>query len=242
MIIAVVLVIVVSAGLLALGPSLDDRRGRRPPGTSQPTGTAAATVDVEALASIKFNATEYTAPAGIVRDQLQRRHRPHLAIQDPKYNGFQLEHRRRRPEDGQGQAGGRQVHDLLHRRRPRGAGHEGDDHRSSKPDATSAASSPGSRFVLLAAVLFAAAAAAVAATAAAQATSEPKGPPTETLTDRRRQLLLQARQRSRPTPGITTIKLDGDRRDPRPGVRRRQGPGFQLEATAAAAPRRRRST
>ena len=131
MIMALVLVIVVSAGLLSLGPSLDDGEGGARPATSQPTGPPTSTVDGRRRSpSITFNAdANYTAPAGIVADRLQRRRRPHARRSATRSSTASCSHRRRRPEDGQGRAEARQVHDLLHRPGPRGAGHEGDAHR-----------------------------------------------------------------------------------------------------------------
>ena len=56
----------------------------------QPTGPAKGTVAVQAEASIKFNATEFTAPAGIVQINYSGATGHTLAIQDPKFAGFLL--------------------------------------------------------------------------------------------------------------------------------------------------------
>jgi plastocyanin len=77
------------AGLVSLGPSLDEGEGGGG-GYVQPTGPAKGTVTVEALASIKFNATDYTAPAGIVQFDYTGATGHTLAIQDPKFDGFLL--------------------------------------------------------------------------------------------------------------------------------------------------------
>jgi plastocyanin len=85
------LFIVVSlAGLISLGPSFDDGEGGAAAGYVQPTGPAKGTVAVQAEPSIKFNATEFTAPAGIVQIDYSGATGHTLAIQDPKFNGFLL--------------------------------------------------------------------------------------------------------------------------------------------------------
>jgi plastocyanin len=84
-----VLLFVSMAGLVSLGPSLDEGEGGGG-GYVQPTGPAKGTVTVEALASIKFNATDYTAPAGIVQMDYTGATGHTLAIQDPKFDGFLL--------------------------------------------------------------------------------------------------------------------------------------------------------
>src|SRR6185437_644576 len=85
------LVILVSlAGLISLGPSFDDGEGGAAAGYVQPTGPAKGTVSVQAEPSIKFNATEFTAPAGIVQINYGGATGHTLAIQDPKFNGFLL--------------------------------------------------------------------------------------------------------------------------------------------------------
>ncbi len=89
MILGGVLVVVSLAGLLTLGPSLDTGEGGVA-GYVEPTGKAVGTVDVEALASIKFNATAYTAPVGIVQFDYSGATGHTLAIQDPKFDGFLL--------------------------------------------------------------------------------------------------------------------------------------------------------
>src|SRR6185437_10024495 len=71
-------ILVSLAGLISLGPSFDDGEG----------GAAAGYVQPEP--SIKFNATEFTAPAGIVQINYGGATGHTLAIQDPKFNGFLL--------------------------------------------------------------------------------------------------------------------------------------------------------
>jgi plastocyanin len=82
-------ILVSLAGLVALGPSFDDGEGGAT-GYVQPTGPAKGTVSVQAEPSIKFNATEFTAPAGIVQINYGGATGHTLAIQDPKFNGFLL--------------------------------------------------------------------------------------------------------------------------------------------------------
>ena len=79
----------VGAGLVSLGPSLNDGEGGTT-GYVAPTGPAKGSVAVEALASIKFNATEFTAPTGIVQLNYSGATGHTLAIQDPKFDGFLL--------------------------------------------------------------------------------------------------------------------------------------------------------
>ena len=82
-------VVVSLAGLVSLGPSFDEGDGGAA-GYVQPTGPAKGTVAVQAEASIKFNATEFTAPAGIVQINYSGATGHNLAIQDPKFAGFLL--------------------------------------------------------------------------------------------------------------------------------------------------------
>ncbi|HLM18620.1 MAG TPA: hypothetical protein VK549_12420 [Acidimicrobiia bacterium] len=89
MILGGVLILVSGAGLVSLGPSLDDGEGAAT-GYVAPTGPAKGTVAVEALASIKFDASEYTAPKGIVQFNYSGATGHTLAIQDPKFDGFLL--------------------------------------------------------------------------------------------------------------------------------------------------------
>jgi hypothetical protein len=88
-ILGAVLVLVSIAGLVSLGPSLDDSEGA-PTGYVQPTGKATSTVDMEALASIKFANDNVTAKKGIVQINYSGATGHTLAIQDPKFDGFLL--------------------------------------------------------------------------------------------------------------------------------------------------------
>ena len=105
------------------------RRGRRHRVRRIRPDRPRARSTVEALASIKFNATEFTAPAGIVQFNYSGATGHTLAIQDPKFDGFLLTTDAGGPKTGKVELDPGQVHHLLHRARPRGPGHEGDAHR-----------------------------------------------------------------------------------------------------------------
>jgi plastocyanin len=89
MILGAVLVFVSGAGLVSLGPSLNDGEGAAA-GYKAPTGPAASSVTVVAEASIKFNATAFSAKPGIVQLNYTGASGHTLAIQDPKFDGFLL--------------------------------------------------------------------------------------------------------------------------------------------------------
>lgn len=89
MILGGVLILVSGAGLVSLGPSLDEG-SESASGYVEPTGPAKGNVDVEALASIKFNSDAYSAPAGILQFNYSGATGHTLAIQDPKFDGFLL--------------------------------------------------------------------------------------------------------------------------------------------------------
>ena len=78
------------AGLVSLGPSLNDGEGAADRVRPRPPAPAKGSVSVEALASIKFNATEFTASPGIVQLNYSGATGHTLAIQDPKFDGFLL--------------------------------------------------------------------------------------------------------------------------------------------------------
>jgi hypothetical protein len=89
MILGAVLILISGAGLVSLGPSLNDGEGGTT-GYVEPTGPAKGSVDVEALASIKFDSDAFSAPAGIVQFNYSGATGHTLAIQDPKFDGFLL--------------------------------------------------------------------------------------------------------------------------------------------------------
>jgi hypothetical protein len=89
MVMGLLLVIIVSAGLLSLGPSLshgDEGGGPLP----QPGGAAAATVTVEALTDITFDAEDYPTQAGVVEVDLTGASGHTLQFRELSYQGFPL--------------------------------------------------------------------------------------------------------------------------------------------------------
>jgi plastocyanin len=89
MILAGVLVIVSGAGLVSLGPSLNDSEGGAT-GYVEPTGKPVSAVTVTAESSLKFDSTNYSAKPGIVQLNYTGATGHTLAIQDPKFDGFLL--------------------------------------------------------------------------------------------------------------------------------------------------------
>ena len=85
MILGGVFIVVSAAGLVSLGPSLDDGVAAAPA-----LGPAKATVAVVANANLTFDVKEYTAPAGVVRFDYSGPGGHTLAIQDPKFANFEL--------------------------------------------------------------------------------------------------------------------------------------------------------
>jgi plastocyanin len=83
-----VLIFVSGAGLVSLGPSLNDGEGGA--ASVYSTKPATGSVDVQALPSIKFNATEFTAKGPVVQFNYSGATGHTLAIQDPKFDGFLL--------------------------------------------------------------------------------------------------------------------------------------------------------
>jgi plastocyanin len=90
MLVSALFVLVIASGLTTIGPSEEKETGATS-GYVQPTGAPASTVSVTAEPQLKFNATEYTAKAGIVQINYIDGGGTHtLVIDDPKFNGFQL--------------------------------------------------------------------------------------------------------------------------------------------------------
>jgi plastocyanin len=90
-----VLILVSGAGLVALGPSLDDSEGGAASGYVAPPGPSVGTVSVTAGPGLSFNGVKftgnYTAPAGVVTIDYGGQSGHTLAIQDPKFDGFLLQ-------------------------------------------------------------------------------------------------------------------------------------------------------
>jgi Copper binding proteins, plastocyanin/azurin family len=89
-----IFVVVSLAGLVSLGPSLDEGEGASA-GYKEPAGKPAGTVSVTAGPGLTFNGVantgNYDAPAGIVQIDYGGASGHTLAIQDPKFDGFLLE-------------------------------------------------------------------------------------------------------------------------------------------------------
>jgi plastocyanin len=65
MVVGLIVVIVTGAGLLTLGPSITT--GEAAAGCEAPTAAPVGKLDVQALQSIKFNATNYDVPPGVIQ-------------------------------------------------------------------------------------------------------------------------------------------------------------------------------
>jgi len=90
MVMTLVLVIVVSAGLLALGPSLDTGEEEGSTQLAQPSGDPVGTVPVEALATIRFNKANYDAPEGIVEFDITGAAGHSFQFRTLDYKGFPI--------------------------------------------------------------------------------------------------------------------------------------------------------
>ena len=129
------LFVVAMAGLIALGPSLDDGQGGAAanPNIYVP-GPAASTVDVTAGPGLTLQrrrvhlATTTPRPASSQINYGGATGHT-LAIQDPKFNGFELGTDAGAKKAGNVKLAARHLHDLLHRARSRGRRHEGHHHR-----------------------------------------------------------------------------------------------------------------
>jgi plastocyanin len=85
-----VMIIVMSAGLLSLGPSEPEATAGGG-GFKEPAGPPVATLEVDALPSLSFQAKDFTVPAGIVQINYIDRGGTHtLVFQQPEFSGFQL--------------------------------------------------------------------------------------------------------------------------------------------------------
>jgi plastocyanin len=83
------MVLILSAGLLSLGPSEESKKASG--GFKQPTGPPVATLEVDALPSLSFQAKEFSLPPGIIQVNYVDRGGSHtLLFTDPKLSGFQL--------------------------------------------------------------------------------------------------------------------------------------------------------
>jgi len=86
--------VVAMAGLIALGPSLDDGSGGAATGYVPPTGAATSTVAISAGPGLTFDGVAFTgnydAKPGVVQVNYGGASGHTLAIQDPKFDGFLL--------------------------------------------------------------------------------------------------------------------------------------------------------
>jgi plastocyanin len=83
------MVVVVSAGLITLGPSEEKEEGGG--GFVEPKGKPTAMLAVEALSSLKFDQTEYSTPAGILEIDYVGRGGSHTFVfEEQEFAGFKL--------------------------------------------------------------------------------------------------------------------------------------------------------
>src|SRR5262249_34971671 len=86
---ASIIVLVAAMGLTTLGPSEEKKAAGS--GPKEPTGKPVATLDVQALASTKFDSDAYTlTAAGVVQVNYGGAAGHTLAFSDPKLSGFLL--------------------------------------------------------------------------------------------------------------------------------------------------------
>jgi Copper binding proteins, plastocyanin/azurin family len=94
MILGGMLVFVSAAGLVTLGPSLNDGEAAAGSGVVNPPGKSVGTVAVTAGPGYSFNGVQFTgnynAPSGVVTIEYGGAANHTLAIQDPRYDGFLL--------------------------------------------------------------------------------------------------------------------------------------------------------
>lgn len=95
------LVVLVGAiGLTSLGPSEDQHSGEASGGFVEPAGDPVATVTVDALATLKFQADNFDTAAGINEFVYVLGGGVHtLVFEEPEFRGFKLEVSAAKPED-----------------------------------------------------------------------------------------------------------------------------------------------
>ena len=82
-------VLVLSAGLLSLGPSEPKETGGG--GFKPPAGPPVATLEVDAMPSLSFQATQFSLPPGVIQVNYNDLGGTHtLLFTDPKLSGFEL--------------------------------------------------------------------------------------------------------------------------------------------------------
>ena len=91
LIVAFAVALIVSAGIVTLGPSEEHGEGGGG-GYQEPKGKAVATVEVDALPTLKFQAKEFTTQAGINEIKYLDKGGTHtLVFEEPEFAGFILE-------------------------------------------------------------------------------------------------------------------------------------------------------
>lgn len=84
-------VLIVAAGFVSLGPS-EEKQAATATGFVEPKGPAVATLEVDALPTLKFQATEFTTKAGINEIKYVDKGGTHtLVFAEPEYAGFELQ-------------------------------------------------------------------------------------------------------------------------------------------------------
>lgn len=90
MVVVGALILVVSAGLVSLGPSEEKQAAAG--GYKEPAGKPVATVEVDALPSLKFQSKTFTTKAGVNEMKYVDKGGTHtLDFDDPKLAGFQID-------------------------------------------------------------------------------------------------------------------------------------------------------
>ncbi|MFO7589329.1 MAG: hypothetical protein R6X23_00325 [Acidimicrobiia bacterium] len=91
LIVSAAVVLIVSAGFVSLGPSEGEGEGEAS-GYVEPSGPAVATLEVDALPSLKFQSDEFTTQAGINEIKYLDKGGFHtLLFDEPEFAGFRLE-------------------------------------------------------------------------------------------------------------------------------------------------------
>ena len=91
LIVAFAIALIVSAGIVTLGASEESEEAGGG-GYQEPTGKPVATLEVDALPSLKFQSDEFTTKAGIVEIRYIDKGGAHtLAFEEPEFAGFLLE-------------------------------------------------------------------------------------------------------------------------------------------------------
>jgi plastocyanin len=83
--------VIISAGLVAAPASVEEKTAGAGNGLVNPAAPAKTAIEVDALPTLHFQATQFTAAAGVVQFNYVSKGGSHtLAIDDPKYTSFLL--------------------------------------------------------------------------------------------------------------------------------------------------------